>query len=274
MTVGAGPSGIGALSTDKEELYVSHPDGNTIDVVDIASGRLARSLIFKGEPFGIAAGPGIIYVADWAKRSITRLDAITGEPTASVTVGESPAGLVADAAHHRLYAADRESGDVSVIDTSSMQKIASIATGAAPFALALSPDGARLYVGNVRSNDLAVIDTDALRRVATVAAGMMPYGVAVTPDGATILVTNQHADTLTLIDAKTLKVIGTIPVGRYPEGVIATSDTRAFVANWFSGDLSVIDLAARREISRIKVGDGPRNFAAVTGPATSAESRP
>ena len=45
------------------------------------------------------------------------------------------------------------------------------------------------------------------------------------------------------------------------EGVLAGPSGLAYVANWFSGDVSVVDLAQRREIFRIKVGEGPRSFA-------------
>ena len=112
----------------------------------------------------------------------------------------------------------------------------------------------------MRSNDLAVIDTVRLELVARVAVAM-PYGVAATPNGAYVLVTNQHQGALSIVDAKNLAVVDAIPVGRYPEGVLAGRSGLAYVANWFSGDVSVVDLARRREIFRIKVGEGPRSFA-------------
>ena len=52
-------------------------------------------------------------------------------------------------------------------------------------------------------------------------------------------------------------------VGSYPEGVAITSDSRkAYVANWFSDDISVIDLVAAKEIGRIKCAPGPRAISA------------
>ncbi|WP_425530527.1 hypothetical protein [Stenotrophomonas maltophilia] len=42
---------------------------------------------------------------------------------------------------------------------------------------------------------------------------------------------------------------------------------RAYVANWFSDDVSVIDLASLRETGRIPVAEGPRSLAV-------AEDRP
>lgn len=261
ISIGQGPANM-AASADGRELFTSHPEHAMIGVVDVAGARVARTLAYKGEPFGIAAGEGNVYLADWSKNLVVRLDGKTGDVTGTIPVGKSPACLAIDTAHHRLYVADRESNDVSVIDTQAMKVLATVPAGDRPFALGLSPDGGRLYVANVRSNDLAVIDTKGLALVARAPAGDLPYGVAVTPDAALILVTNQHGNTLSFLDAKTLKIVAAVPVGRYPEGVVVAGG-RAYVANWFSADVSVIDLAQRREVTRIKVGEGPRYLAAL-----------
>ncbi len=47
---------------------MTYPDGAAIDVIDAETSALLRSLAFKGEPFGIAAASGSLYVLDWAKQ--------------------------------------------------------------------------------------------------------------------------------------------------------------------------------------------------------------
>ncbi len=154
------------------------------------------------------------------------------------------------------------SNTVTRLDPNSGAQSGAVAVGGSPAHLAISADGHRLYVANVGSNDLAVIDTARLQSIAHVAVGAMPYGgVAATPDGASILVTSQHQGALSIIDAHSLPVVGAIPIGRYPEGVLAGPFGLAYVANGFSGDVSVVDLARRREAFRIKVGERPRSFA-------------
>lgn len=61
-----------------------------------------------------------------------------------------------------------------------------------------------------------------------------------------------------MIDAKTLEIAVRIKVGQYPERIAfgPTAD-RAYVANWFSGTVSVLDLVHRTEVNQIKVGSGP-----------------
>jgi len=249
--VAAGPGG---------RLYLSHPDGKAVTV--IAADGASRHWPVPGQPFGLAADPDgrFLYVGDWSGNRVLRLSAETGAVEGEVAVGRDPAGLTLGA-DGRLYVAEREGRSVGVIDTARMARIAGIPVGDGPFALAYDPVRDRVYVANVRSNDLSVIDAGALKPVATVPVGASPYSVAISPDGRRVVVTNQHAGTVSIVDAEALSVAATVPVGRYPEGV-AILGGRAYVANWFSDDVSVIDLATLKEMGRIPVAEGPRTLVA------------
>ncbi|KAB1074458.1 YncE family protein [Methylobacterium planeticum] len=259
LLVGPRPAGIAVGPGG--QVYLSHPDHRAITVVGGRDGPALRRLAFAGQAFGIAVSDdgASLFVGDWRAGTVSRLSTASGGVEGIAGVGREPAGLALDRAG-RLFVADRESRQVSVVDTRSMVRIATVAAGEAPFALALNPRQDRLYVANVRSNTLTVIDTRSLEPVATVPVGAMPYGVAVSPDGRLVLVTNQHAGTVSVLDADRLTLAGTVAVGKYPEG-IAVLGGRAYVANWFSDDVSVIDLATLRESERIRVGAGPRAIA-------------
>lgn len=257
-TVAAAPATVAAGGG---LVFLSHPDGHAVTVIDAATGAVLRRLPYKGQAFGLAASPDgkTLFVADWSGNRVDRLSAADGTVEASAETGRDPAHIVLDRAG-RLFVADRESHRISVFDAARMARLATIAVGTAPFALALSPDERRLYVGNVRSNDLTVIDTEALKALATVPAGAMPYGIAVSPDGTRIFVTNQHAATVTVLDAGRLVIAATVGVGRYPEGIVIKGG-RAYVANWFSDSVSVLDLATLKEVAQLPVAEGPRSLA-------------
>jgi YVTN family beta-propeller protein len=75
------------------------------------------------------------------------------------------------------------------------------------------------------------------------------------------MVTNQQASTLSVM-ATSGGGKSVIKVGGYPEGVAVSADgVHAYVANWFSDDVSVLDLGTQREIRRIKCPGGPRGIA-------------
>jgi YVTN family beta-propeller protein len=77
--------------------------------------------------------------------------------------------------------------------------------------------------------------------------------------GPHLLVVNKSESTLAIVDAHTLKVIGRVPTGHAPHEVTASPDGRlAFVSNYGTGpqpgsSLSVIDVAAQKEIKRVDI---------------------
>lgn len=79
-------------------------------------------------------------------------------------------------------------------------------------------------------------------------------------DRSYLLVLNKAENTLAIIDPQDYKIIAKIPTGEGPHEVIASADGKlAFVANYgtqqvLGSSLSVIDLAAKKELRRVDLG--------------------
>src|SRR5204862_6713295 len=59
-------------------------------------------------------------------------------------------------------------------------------------------------------------------------------------------------------------IVAMIPVGKRAWGIaIDPSGSKLYTANGASNDVSVVDLKSRKELQRIKVGDGPWGIAIV-----------
>ena len=64
------------------------------------------------------------------------------------------------------------------------------------------------------------------------------------------------------IDTRSLEITGVVPAGSVPKYLATTPDGRyVLVSNWCSGDLSVIDCAAMKEMKRLRLGRYPRGIA-------------
>jgi YVTN family beta-propeller protein len=64
-----------------------------------------------------------------------------------------------------------------------------------------------------------------------------------------------------------LKLVGSVDVGKAPDWVTLTPDGKtAYVANAGSNSVSVIDLAAMKELTRIPVGQVPKRNITVVLP--------
>lgn len=96
-----------------------------------------------------------------------------------------------------------------------------------------------------------------LRWITAILAIAARFASAQTPSPA-LLVLNKEGS-LTIVDPATRKVVGRIPTGESPHEVVASSDGKlAFASNYGSNPpgstLSVIDLAAQKELHRVDLG--------------------
>lgn len=101
-------------------------------------------------PCAVAVNPrsNTVYVANYADRSVTILDAGTGRTTATIAVGEHPQAVAVDAQRNLAYVANTFSNTVTIINGASRKAVATLPAGKAPYALAVDPGSSRLYVAN------------------------------------------------------------------------------------------------------------------------------
>ncbi|MGH7593631.1 MAG: bifunctional YncE family protein/alkaline phosphatase family protein [Gemmatimonadales bacterium] len=132
------------------ELAGRQPLANDPAVAQCCEARAER---VRTDARGIAA-PG----------AVVRVDLVTGEVSARITVGRHPTAIVWDESRDRAYITDGNNDDVSVIDTHGdsllgtlpIAPFATHATGLAPTAVALSPDEATLFVALGGVNAVAI----------------------------------------------------------------------------------------------------------------------
>ena len=89
--------------------------------------------------------------------------------------------------------------------------------------------------------------------------------MAVTNDGKTLVVNSRLNSSLYEYSLPDLKLAGESKVGHHPDWLTFTPDSkRVYVANAGSNSVSVVDVAERKEIAQIPVGQVPkRNITAV-----------
>ena len=105
------------------------------------------------------------------------------------------------------------------------------------------------------------------------------HPLAMTPDGTRLLAVNTPAGRLSVFDLSggAVTLAAEIPVGLEPVSVAARSDTEAWVVNWLSDSVSVVDLTRGIVARTFDVGDEPTDvlfanngglaFVCVSGPS-------
>ena len=91
------------------------------------------------------------------------------------------------------------------------------------------------------------------------------HGILLTHDESELWCNGSAANSLVVYSHPELEVIAQIPVGTDPNSIQFSKDgAYAYVSNRASGDLSVIDTKAKREVKRISLGKYPQRMAVVT----------
>jgi YVTN family beta-propeller protein len=194
----------------------------------------------------------------YAKRQLKRLMAGFAKLVILLSVGCFGTLAQADMA----YIANFGSGDVSVIDTSTNKVVATIPVGGTPYYVAVNSTGTRAYVNC--NGSICVIDTNinsviAKIPVAIVAAGGDWRWGEIAIDSTDTLLYTTCNDSICVMNLKTNKEVGVpVPVGKVPYIVVLNpSNTRIYVTNTQSHDVSVIDTTNNNPVATIKVGTYP-----------------
>lgn len=222
-TIPAGPNPHEiALTPDQRFAYLSsyEPPGNTISIVDLVQRKLVKEIP-------------------------------TGKYTRIHGVAMAPDGK------HAYFTAG-QSGYVVEVDTKTKEITRGIPThGKVSHMVYVSPDGKRLYTGNIGSDNVSVIDRSSGELITQIHTGKGCGGMAFTPDAKHLWVTNESDGTLSIIDIGTHKVRETLTCKGIIKRIRFSDDGKlALVTSWTKkGELVVMDVATRREIKRIAVGN-------------------
>lgn len=118
------------------------------------------------------------------------------------------------------------------------------------------------YVTNGYSNTVSVLDVVNVRLDREIPVGIAPTALAASPTRNEVYVVNEGlpngTGSLTILNTENNSVAGTVPLHRQPLSIDLDKDGRlAYVVNFGSNVVSVIDLAARREVAEIATGEQP-----------------
>src|SRR5258708_40294391 len=149
-----------ALTPDGAWAVTANSTANTVSLIDLSRGSVAKELAVGRKPFCVAiSGDGKrAAVTNWLSNSLTILsiDPPNLSFAGSVEVGEEPRGVVFCPDGAKVYVALAGEDSVVAVDLKSMRVANRLEVGTEPWHLAVSKDGKTLVVGNVRSQDVSV----------------------------------------------------------------------------------------------------------------------
>jgi YVTN family beta-propeller protein len=287
IPLGLSPDDVIA-SPDGSALYVSRivrqdngrPSGRgEVVAVDPATRAILWRASFPGAPNHLAVSPDgkQVYVTIVSTQYVDIIDPVRHAVVDSVDVGIGPHDIVVSPDGRRVYVGLIRGNKVTIFDAATHGLIRQIPFEAGVRPIAVTSDEHQLFVQLSGFHGFAVVDPatgQTIRRVQmpvpsghTLPASMpvtADHGIRITADGRYLVANGSMENLVAVFSLPDLSLVGTVAVGDDPNWVTFSPDgTRVYISNRGSDDVSVIDLAARREIARIKVGRYPERMAAV-----------
>ncbi|MHA4095587.1 YncE family protein [Bacillus cereus] len=238
-------------STDKseqsKEINLTHP------IQEIPE-QLTNKIVTEGSVY--VAGFGGVSVID-VKTNVLKAKIITGGSTSDIAITPDKT---------RIYVAPFEYFDVSVIDTKSNTIVDAINLtgdslfGTSSFGIAITPDGRSAYLTN--DNKILRINTSTNMITKTVNINEDASGIAITSNGKFVYIAGTK--NLFVHDTESNTIVKTIDL--YPSATLArvviTPDEKlAYITNFDSNELLVIDLIANILLTKIELVNSTTDIA-------------
>ena len=128
-----------------------------------------------------------------------------------------------------------------------------------PTALVASPDGAALYVACATGNRILALDTASRKVTRSIEIPASPTGLCLSADGARLFVTcAAPMSRVCVVETARGKIAEEFLAGHTATAPVLSPDGKTlFVCNRFNNDVSVFDLATKKELRRIPVKREP-----------------
>ena len=276
-----------AASPDGTWLYFSSEAEQSLHVVDSKTLHSTKKIPLTGRPnnisiskdgrrvyVGIVSAPGAVDVID-----TTSLERVKSIPTKG---GIHNVYVTPDGRH--VVAGSIAGRVMTVIDQKTEEPLWTLfQEGVRPIAFETNVDGStkRLFVQLSDFHGFAVVDFANRKEVSRVDLpndipaekvdkgpfnASPSHGLGVSPDGKTLWVTsrpNARVYTYSLPDLQLLP--GSVDLGGRPDWVTFTPDSKlVYIATENTDSVVVIDVAKRKEVTRVKVGSAPKRNITMT----------
>jgi YVTN family beta-propeller protein len=275
-----------AVAPDGGRFYITNEAAHTLDVVDTRTLKVTHQIPLSGRPNNLAIGRdgSRVYVAIIAAPgAVDVIDTQALKRTKSIATRGGIHNTFATPDGRHVVAGSIAGRNLTVIDATSDEPIWSLYfdNGVRPIGFEQNPDGTtrRMFVQISNFHGFYIVDFEQRREVGRITLPELPkeqqnwdtlqgspaHGIGVAPDGRTLWVCSKVNHAVYGYSMPGLELLGGVEVGHHPDWLTFTPDSKSvYVANAGSNSVSVVDIALRKEVARIPVGQVPkRNITAV-----------
>lgn len=241
----------------RRRLLLAHTGNKTLDVFDLETGRLVKSLpTGAAQDSAIDPKHGRYFAAVSAPPQMAIVDAEKLEVTGQVGLS-GPADLMTfNAANGLAYVCNDESPELWVIDPESKKITTTVAlAGKGMEGLVIGPQGGRLYQAVKDANALVVIDLQNNKVLETwaTAPAQSPHGIALVPETQFILIAGGNGK-LVMMNRSSGKVVADADIAARVDEIAYDTEPQTVYCASGQGKISVVSVSGEKLTS---LGDVP-----------------
>ena len=252
-----------SIDVKGQRLFVSALGNNTVEIVDLKSGTLGKTISGLQEPQGVLYVPTSdhIYVASAKDGTVKLFDGTSLQLLKTIGYGDDADNLRYDAARQRIYVGYGD-GALAELDSEG-QKLAETKLDAHPESFQLERNSSRIYVNLPKSRKVGIVDRETHSIITTWSTGLSlaNYAMALDETNHRLFVVTRYPARLLVLDTRTGKIVQTLSAVGDCDDVFFDRSRKRIYASGGEGAISIFqqqDADHYKEIARVPTVKGAR----------------
>lgn len=229
------------IDVARNRLLASHTGNNTLDVFDLADGKLIKQVpTGKAQDVAVDDEAGTYLVGVSKEKKVVVIDANKLEPIREFKLDGPSDAVVFHPKSHQLYVDHDDGKDVWVFDARTDKLVATIPIAEAPEVMVYDPASDRIFQ-NIKSDSTVLsIDPTAHKVTATwsTAPAKGPHGLAFNPATGHLFCAGSNGK-LAVVDVKTGKSAGSADIAKGVDQIAFDEATQRVYSACGSGKICV-----------------------------------
>lgn len=269
-----------AVAPDGSRIYFTVEADSSVKAVDARLGKQLWSAKLTGHPNNLAVsadGKHVFAGIAVAPGAVDVIDTATGKNIKSIPVKGAVHNVYTTPDGKYGFSGSAATNIITVFDAKTFTPVWDVNLGAGIRCMTqeLAADGStsRIFVQLSGWHGFVAVDFKAKKEVLRVElpkdphtgeahSGTPNHGIGVTPDGKYLLSNSHLAEGVFIYSLPDLKFQGFAKTGFVPDWMTFTPDSkRVYIANAGDNTVSAIDIATRKEVAVIPVGEVPKRNA-------------
>lgn len=256
-----------AVDLKGKRVFLAALEKNTVEVVDIATGTVTRTLPGFQKPQGLLylANLRRLFVASGKDGTVKTFERTSLKPSASATVSLGADAIGYDPKANEIYVgsggadAGKERGDLTIFDAKTLQKKAALTADAHAGGSIPDGSGARMFVLIPEKSEVMVVDRPTHIAKATWTIPGIQKNVAIALDQKThrLFLGVRTPPSIVVLDSDSGEKVADVATASMLDGLSFDAVTRRIYTTGGEGFLDVtqqIDANHYRQIARIPTG--------------------